>query len=433
MKRVSKLIFIFSFLIIIPSFGLEALDYSSVSTALSDLFHSQVDSNEGTTSFRSLLIPFGGRTESLGSAYTGLCDDVSYLQFNPAAASLQKETQLSLFHNQWIADSKMETIAFTTRKKNLGLGAYVSCFYVPFTEYNLFGERTAGSYYTETSGGFNLSYNFLAGYNFKGIAVGTTVKGGWRGMPDYTDNNSNSIIANSGLEQSALALMADVGAMLQFNFLKFYSSRDANLRLGLSLQNLGLSFTGFGSSSGIKLDDALPTMIATGLSFKIIKPLLITMDFKIPVNLQTGRIYKPYEGAGIQIQFTSFLSWLAGFQLKGANPAFSSGFEFEFFKVRMNFNYTLDFTSSFNPLNRVSLSAKILMGDRGRGAIQSQIDMLYQQGLKLYSQGKWQEAIAKWKEVLQIDRRYDPAKLGIETASRQIEMYEKIQKSLKFE
>ena len=100
MKRVSKLIFIFSFLIIIPSFGLEALDYSSVSSALSDLFHSQVDSNEGTTSFRSLLIPFGGRTESLGSAYTGLCDDVSYLQFNPAAASLQKETQLSLFHNQ---------------------------------------------------------------------------------------------------------------------------------------------------------------------------------------------------------------------------------------------------------------------------------------------------------------------------------------------
>ena len=99
----------------------------------------------------------------------------------------------------------------------------------------------------------------------------------------------------------------------------------------------------------------------------------------------------------------------------------------------MNFNYTLDFTSSFNPLNRVSLSAKILMGDRGRSAIQSQIDMLYQQGLKLYSQGKWQEAIAKWKEVLQIDRRYDPAKLGIETASRQIEMYEKIQESLKFE
>ena len=412
---------------------MEALDYSSITSALSNLFYSHVDSNEGTTTFRSLLIPFGGRTESLGCAYTGLCDDVSYLQFNPAAASLQKETQISLFHNQWIADSKMETIAFTTRDKNLGMGAYISCFYVPFTEYNIFGERSSGSYYTETTGGFNLSYNFLAGYNFKGISIGTTVKGGWRGMPDYTDNNTNSIIANSGLEQSGLALMADFGAMLQFNFLKFYSSREANLRLGLSIQNAGVSFTGFGSTSGVKLDDALPTMIATGISFKLINPLLFTMDFKIPINLQNGNIYKPYEGFGVQIQFTSFLSWLAGFQFKGANPAFSSGFEFEFLKVRMNFNYTLDFTSSFNPLNRVSLSVKILMGDRGRGAIQTQIDNLYQQGLKLYSQGKWQEAIEKWKEVLEIDKRYDPAKLGIETASRQIEMYEKIHESLKFE
>ena len=433
MKRAIKLIFLFSFLIKIPSFELEALDYSSVTSALSDLFHSHVDSNEGTTTFRSLLIPFGGRTESLGSAYTGLCDDVSYLQFNPAAASLQKETQLSLFHNQWIAESKMETLAFTTRNKNLGIGAYLSCFYVPFTEYNLFGERTAGSYYTETTGGFNLSYNFLAGYNFKGIAVGTTVKGGWRGMPDYTDNDTNAIIVNSGLEQSGLALMADFGMMLQFNFLKFYSSREANLRIGLSLQNIGVSFTGFGSASGIKLDDALPTLIAAGISFKIINPVLLTMDFKVPVNLQNGTIYKPYEGVGVQLQFTSFLSWLAGFQFKGANPAFSSGFEFEFYKVRMNFNYTLDFTSSFNPLNRVSLSAKILMGDRGRSAVQAEIDMLYQQGLKLYSQGKWQDAIEKWKEVLVIDRRYDPAKLGIETASRQIEMYEKIKESLKFE
>ena len=433
MKRILRLISTFSFLISLPFSRMEALDYSSVTSALSDIFHSQVDSNEGTTTFRSLLIPFGGRTESLGCAYTGLCDDVSFLQFNPAASSIQKETQLSLFHNQWIADSKMETAAFTTRNKNLGIGAYISCFYLPFTEYNLFGERAAGSYYTETTGGFNISYNFLAGYNFKGIALGATIKGGWRGMPDYTDNNTNAIIANSGLEQSGLALMADFGAMLQFNFLKFYSSRDANLRVGLALQNLGAAFTGFGSSSGLKMDDALPTMISSGLSFKIIKPLTITMDFKIPLNLLNGRIYKPYEGVGLQIQFTSFLSFLAGFQIKGANPAFSSGFEFEFYKVRMNFNYTLDFTSSFNPFNRVSLSAKLLLGDRGRGKIQDQIDDIYQEGLKLYSQGKWTQAIEKWQEVLKIDSRFDPAKLGIETATRQIEMYEKIKESLKFE
>lgn len=413
--------------------ALFSLDYSGISAALSDIFYRNVDSNEGSTSFRSLLIPFGGRSESLGSACTGLCDDISFLQYNPAASAIQKETQLALFHNQWIADSNMETLAFTSRKNNLGMGAYASCFYVPFTEYNLFGERTTGSYYTETSGGINLSYNFLAGYYFKGICLGSTIKAAWRGMPDYTDDDTGEVISSSGLSQSALALMADFGLLLQFNFLKFYSSRDANVRLGLAVMNAGASFTGFGTSSGIILDDALPTLIAGGMSLTFIKPITLTFDIKEPVNLQKGIFYRPYTGAGIQIQFTSFLAFLAGFQLKGANPAFSSGFEFEFFKIRMNFNYTLDFSSSFNPLNRISLGAKILLGDRGRSEIQNEIDSLYYEGLRYYSQGQWKEAIEMWQEVLKINKRYDPAKLGIKTALMQLDMFKKIEESLRFE
>jgi hypothetical protein len=112
------------------------LSMTDASSTLGDLFSSFADPNEGTTSFRSLLLPFGGRTESLGNAYTGLCDDISYLRYNPAAGSIQKETQVALFHNSWIADSKLETLAFTTRFKNiphLSYGGYVSCFYMPFT------------------------------------------------------------------------------------------------------------------------------------------------------------------------------------------------------------------------------------------------------------------------------------------------------------
>ena len=198
-----------------------ALDLTDVSSAVGDAFSTLTDSNEGTTSFRSLLIPFGGRTESLGNAYTGLCDDISYLRFNPAAGSIQKETQVALFHNAWIADSKLETLAFTTRFQNarhFSAGGYISCFYLPFTEYNLFGDRVAGSYYSETIAALNASYNLLAGYDFKGLAAGITVKAGWRGMPDYTDNDTGAIIGGSGLSQSALSVMADVGFMFQFNF-----------------------------------------------------------------------------------------------------------------------------------------------------------------------------------------------------------------------
>ena len=43
----------------------QAASITDVSSTLGDLFEAMSDPNEATTSFRSLLIPFGGRTESL--------------------------------------------------------------------------------------------------------------------------------------------------------------------------------------------------------------------------------------------------------------------------------------------------------------------------------------------------------------------------------
>ena len=116
-KRLFAKFTFFLFFILIFISKSAGLSYSELDSTLSSLFYNFVDEDEGQTSFRSLLIPFGGRTESLGSAYTGLSDDIGYLQFNPGAGSIQKQSQISLFHNMWIADSKMETLAFTTRSK----------------------------------------------------------------------------------------------------------------------------------------------------------------------------------------------------------------------------------------------------------------------------------------------------------------------------
>lgn len=412
--------------------GVSANSLTDISSTIGDLFSSMADPNEGSTSFRSLLIPFGGRTESLGNAYTGLCDDISYLRFNPAAGAIQKETQIALFHNSWIADSKLESLAYTTRFQNiphLSAGGYVSCFYLPFTEYNFFGDRVAGNYYTETFAALNASYNFLAGYDFKGLAAGLTLKAGWRGMPDYTDNDTGAIIAASGLEQSALAIMADAGIMMQFNFLKYYSSRDPNVRIGFSAQNLGVALTGFGKK--ITQDDPLPTTLAAGMSVKLIKPITVTADFVQPVNLSDLSIYLiPYFNTGVSIQFASFVSLLAGFSLKGANPRISTGFEFEVAKIRLNMNYTLDLTTSLAPLNRISLSAKILLGDKGRSITDAQVDEYYKLGLKYYADAKWEDAILVWEEALKLNKRFDPAIQGIQSARYQIEMFQMIQDSL---
>ena len=99
----------------------------------------------------------------------------------------------------------------------------------------------------------------------------------------------------------------------------------------------------------------------------------------------------------------------------------------------MNLNYTLDLTSSTTPLNRISLSGKIMLGDRGRHIIEKQVDEYYMEGLKLYSNAQWQEAIIHWEQALKLNKRFDPAILGIESARAQINMFENIKNSLKLE
>ena len=429
MSKRLKFIIILAFL----TTSVYSLDISDVSDVFTDLGYIGSTQNEGTTSYRSLLIPVGGRSESLGSAYTGLCDDAGYINYNAAASCILNETQASAFHNSWIADSKMDTLVYTTRIDNMGIGFQAGCLYMPFTEYNLFGERVNTSYYTETNFAANISYNFLAGYDFKGFALGATIKTAFRSVPDYTDNNTDSIISLSGLAQSGLGIMADLGVMLQFNFLKFFASRTPNVRIGLSAQNLGAAFTGISSKSGIKLDDPLPTFFAAGISCQFLPIITATFDIKQPVNLFHPEQYQIFSlSAGVILAFTKQFNLLVGGELKGGNPRFSVGAELQLTNARLNFNYTLDLTSSFNPVNRISLSAKILLGDRGRAERQLIIDQLYLEGLEYYANSEWEKAIEKWEEVLLINKRYDPAILGIESAKSQIDMYNRVRESMFF-
>lgn len=430
MKKNGLFIFIIS--LIFSFFAKEkvfALDYTEISSSLATFFDSLYGENEGTTGFRSLLIPLGGRSESMGSAYTGVSDDISYIDYNPAASSILSQTEIAFFHNSWIADSNMETLAFTTRFNNFGVGAKISCFYVPFTEYDSFGTRVAGNYYSETTASANFSYNFFSGYNFKGLAAGINLKAAWRSVPDYTDNNTGEIISGSGLEQSALAFMADFGIMLQFNAAKFFISEDANLKIGFSLTNLGAAMTGFSSENGISCDDPLPSTVGIGISYKFLRPVTISLDFRQPINLQDFSEYQMfYAGTGISVQITKFFSVLGGFQIKGANPRFSLGGEAIISQVKLNANYTLDLTSSLNPLNRFSVSAGILLGDKGRAEKREKVKKLYNEGIYFFAQKDYEKAIEIWKDVLKIDKTFDPAKTGIRIATLYNEMLQNMEK-----
>ena len=303
------------------------------------------------------------------------------------------------------------------------MAAAAKCFYVPFTQYDYYGEKQTDGYYSETTAIFNMSYNFFHGYYFKGIALGMNIKGAWRSVPDYADSETSEI--KKGISQSAAAVMADFGALTRFNFLKFYSSREPNFSIGLCLKNAGVAFTGF--SKQIERDDPIATQASIGFSYKMLEAFTLSADFSQPINLFSPSESEKFSaGAGMIFQITNKTAILAGFLLKGGNPRMSLGGEAVYRGVQFNINYTLDLTSSLNPVNHISLSAKIRLGDRGRAKKAATVDEKYIEGLQKYSEGDYTEAIRLWKEALEIDSGFDPAKKGITIAQKQQQLIEKI-------
>lgn len=404
-----------------------SLEYIDVYSTLSDTFSGFTDKNAGSTSFPSLNIPAGGREESLGSAITGLADDISFFDYNPAASCVLKNTELALFHNSWISDSNLETVAGTWRLNDLGLGAKLKCFYVPFTEYNDFGDRMTSNYYSETTGVINASYNFFNGYYFKGLAVGANLKGSWRSIPDYTDRTTGELIKNSGLSQSGAAVMVDLGILLRFNAAKYFADRDPNLKIGISLLNAGVALTGFGSSQGIKIDDSLPTCISAGISYKFAKPVTICADFRQPINLLDFSQSEMWSaGIGVDVQITDFMELMAGFRLKGANPRISLGTEIDLKHFILDLNYTFDLTSSINPVNHFSVAAKINFGDHGRYINELKADDYYEEGLKYYASGQMEKAVESWEECLKLNPSFTPARNSIELVRNSTKLFDRV-------
>ncbi len=398
-----------------------SFDYTDFYENISNAFSGFVDPNAGSTVFRSLSIPLGGRSEAMGSAYTAVADDIAFLNYNPSISSVLPNTEFGVFHNFWIADSAIDSIAFSQRSGNLGYGAALKSFYVPFTEYNILGEKVSQGYYSESIGILNISYNFLAGYDFKGLAVGANIKFGFRGVPDYADDSTNDIIVGSGLDQSAVAFMGDVGFLLRYNIGKFYSSREPNFNIGLAFTNIGASFIGLGTA--LTLDDPLPTQATIGLSYKPLRPLTFTFDFQQPINIFDFSKSESFAfGFGLEGTITDFFSLQGGFLLKGGNPKISLGSEVDWRNIAFSLSYSLDLTTSLTPVNRISLSAKMNLGDRGRAELQNQVDSLYTEGLNHYVNGEFSNAIMIWEEALQLFPLFDPAIAGIRAANQSIEL-----------
>jgi tetratricopeptide (TPR) repeat protein len=403
MKR-THLVTLLFLLMAVAAFADSGVAYYSLSDFLSRNF---ADPNSGLTVFPTLLIPMGGKYEGMGTAYTAVALDSGYLEANPAASSVMERSELSFLHHSWIADSNMEGIVYTMRLKDLGIGLGGKFLYVPFTEFNDWGEREARGYFSESIATLNLSYNFFSNYSFYGLAAGVNLKAAYRGVP-----------ASIYPDQSVLTGMIDLGLLTRFNFLKFYVSRTKNFSVGLALKNLGLP----------ALNEPLPTTATAGIAYSPIRPLTWALDFSLPVSFdpQSAPAERWYIATGVNVAVTGFLELQGGVLFKADNPRVSVGAALDLRKVSFVLNYNLDLSGRLNPLDKFSIEAKLNLGDRGRQAERKQVDELYLNGLEAYAQGNLERAIELWEQALAIDPGFQPARENIATARKALELQNRV-------
>jgi tetratricopeptide (TPR) repeat protein len=376
-----------------------------------DLLHSFADSNTGLRSFPTLLVPMGGLAEGMGTAYTAMSRDAGYIEYNPSGSSVLPSSELALYHHSWIADSNMEAVVYTIRFGDLGIGFGGKFLYVPFTAYNDWGAAVANNYISESIGTLNVSYNFLSNYYFSGVAVGANFKVAYRNIPD--------IAALSVYNQSAIALMGDLGAQTSFNLLKFYHSQSKNFSVGVVVKNLGISTLA---------DESLPQMATAGLAWSPLRPWTIAVDFTYPFSFPGQPPAEVWNMAvGTTVTVTDFLSVQGGVLMKADNPRVSVGAALTLGTLALNMNYNLDLSGSLNPLDKFSVQAKFDLGDGGRSARAQEVDALYLQGIEAFADGNYEKALELWQEVLKIDPKYFPAADDIRTVKRTILVQEQSQ------
>ncbi len=337
-----------------------------------------------------------------------------------------QNTEISCLHNSWIADSKLETVNYTQRRENLGWGASFRCFYIPFTEYGLEGTKKASGYYSETFLVGNVSYNFLAGYDFKGIALGANFKLGLMSFPPFKgqDSGATSNPQANAKAQTGFATLIDLGMIIRANLFKTFYSEEPNFSFGLSFKNFG---------PPIK-KNAPPAYISLGFAYRPVNIFLFTIDLKQNINLtKINNSGKPYGSLGVMFNITKYFNLLGGIGVRGGNPHFNIGGEVNLKNIQINANYSLDLSNQTTALNKISISAKISLGDDGRKKRKDKVKDLYIKGLKAYKARNYEKAVQIWEEILKINPRFDPAIEGINVAKKQKEMQDELNKILLFE
>lgn len=376
--------------------------------------------NTGLTVFPTLTIGPGGEYEGMAKAYTALAREATFLDANPAGSAFVPATEFTILHSDLQEDVTMETLIYTIRPDRLGdfgLAAGGKFLRLPFQPVTVL-ETLPSDRYAELVGGANVAYRLFRRYPFDGVAVGLTAKLAYRSIPQALYSHLPSV---AGTNQNALGVLADLGLMTRFNFLKFHVARKENFFIGAALRNAGPLVRG----------EPPPTVAAAGVAWRPFRPTLISADFLWPLSFYPDLFPAAPIGfaVGGALTLTDFLQVHTGFRYENATPAFAMGTIVGLQEFSVVANYNLDVTTRSGALDRFSVQVRFDLGDRGRKELQDRLDELYVEALIQVTEGNLEAAVGNLVTATELDSRFGPADALLRQLERTIALEQLLQET----
>lgn len=216
-------------------------------------------SKVGTTAAPFLGISPGARAQAMGSAFTGVADDVTAMYYNPAGISRLGQTETSFIRQNWIADMNYYWFGYAwnaTRNSSLG---------VSMTMLDM-GEMPVTTIVEPLGTGENfLSYSLAMGVAY---AVNFTDR--------FSIGFQGKYVEETIWHEHARSVAMDIGTLFRTPF------RD--MKIGMSILNVGgdMSMTGQDLLVPVDMDDS-----QTGDN-SYIPSELHTASWPLPLQFRVG-------------------------------------------------------------------------------------------------------------------------------------------------
>ena len=206
----------------------------------------------GLTGAAFLKIGVGARAVALGSSYTTVTGDVNQLFYNPAGIGLADgKSQVTLFHNAWIADLSHDALGYT---RDLGSRGTIGISFVTLGLSGIGSDRDVVPQFVLDAGTFNPNDSETSGsYDYRDLALGFT----WaRHVSDHLDLGVTGKMVRQSIDGvSATAWAVDVGAIYRIDY--------NNTRIGARINNLGSDLTFYDIAA------PLPLIFSLGASMDV--------------------------------------------------------------------------------------------------------------------------------------------------------------------